>query len=244
MGRDQIISFLNHQRSTYNSDLFPMIETKTFDNNDEDSSYHNNIIALNQINDVIDDILFKLNISMKQQRNHHDNRNMFQLRRAYCNDDAGSILNLVNGLATYEKALDEVHVNESIYKADGGGDNPLFHCIILESREDNHQSKGQVTGMAFFYFGYSLQNRGRFLYLEDLFIQEKYRGNGFGKAFMYALAKISNSLDCERFVWQALDWNSPALNFYAGIGAEICQDLITLRFDKDRILASTTSNRK
>ncbi len=238
-------SFLNTRGGTWDPDFF---QSKTTEHNDnatdsnisvgKGSDIHitggnNNNISIADINCVIDTTLSKINPSVKK-RKRPSNSLSLQLRRAV-ESDAKSILKLVHGLAVYEKALHEVHVNEEIYKLDGGGDNPMYHCILLEGEvlEGNVKSK-TVVGMGFFYFGRFI-NGGRFLYLEDLFIEKEYRGNGFGKAIMYALAEIAQDLNCQNFVWQALDWNTPALNFYRSIGAAVCDGLITLRFDKERI---------
>ena len=83
--------------------------------------------------------------------------------------------------------------------------------------------------MAFLYFGYDVDT-GRFLYLEDLFVEENMRGKGCGSLVMAALALIAKGAGCIGFVWQALDWNTPALTFYENIGAEVQDGLLTTRF--------------
>lgn len=147
--------------------------------------------------------------------------------------DADSIFDLVNGLAIYEKAQDEVAVTSEIYQRDGCLVNhAIFHCILVKIHQDD---KEVVVGMGFFYFGYDIENGGRYLYLEDLFIQEEYRGKGYGKAVMTCLAEIAIKCKCSRFVWQALAWNTPALNFYEKIGAKICKGLRTVRLNESDI---------
>jgi GNAT superfamily N-acetyltransferase len=75
------------------------------------------------------------------------------------------------------------------------------------------------------------QQEALFLYLEDLFIEEAYRGNGAGTFVMTTLGEIALSLNCNKMVWQALDWNTPALTFYQNkIGAHIVDGLLTTRF--------------
>ena len=70
-----------------------------------------------------------------------------------------------------------------------------------------------------------------FLYLEDLFIEEAYRGNGAGTFVMTTLGEIAVSLHCQKMVWQALDWNTPALTFYQNkIRARVVDGLWTTRF--------------
>ena len=96
------------------------------------------------------------------------------------------------------------------------------------------KSSIKVVGMGFWYLGYSL-DLGKYLYLEDLFIEHEYRGYRCGKALMYSLADIALNVGCNRFLWQALKWNTPALGFYNKIGAKVYQGLMTLRLDQDKI---------
>ena len=239
MGKSEISSFLATRDS-----VKVVSSTNTSITSNGNNKCHDDISITPQlVENTMDTILNTINTVMERRRKKESNTGTcisLKLRRG-TEQDAKSILSLVNGLASYEKALEEVHVNETIYRIDGSGEHPLYHCILLEKEmvegDDDKDDSPVVVGMGFFYFGYSIANDscGKFLYLEDLFIEEPYRGNGYGKAIMYALADICMQLDCERFVWQALDWNSPALKFYHSIGAKICDGLTTLRFDKDKI---------
>lgn len=137
---------------------------------------------------------------------------------------------LVRGLAEFEREPDAVHVTQEHYRRDGfpaAGTSacPLFYCLLLEDTATN-----APCGMAFIYVAHSISLGGKFVYLEDLFIEEEYRGLGGGKAVMEALACICIALGCKKFVWQALDWNTPALNFYANIGGKVQEGLLTSRF--------------
>ena len=112
------------------------------------------------------------------------------------------------------------------------------------------KEKTTTCGMAFIYFGYSLvdddenhddnrnENRNgggvgnNFLYLEDLFIEEEYRKGGGGTILMKALAYIALQLKCINSMrWVALDWNTPAINFYQQkIGATIQRHKKLIRY--------------
>lgn len=142
--------------------------------------------------------------------------------------DLESIERLVHGLAVYEKEPDAVHVSIEHYRRDGFGDNPLFHCLLVDSIGDDSQP--YTCGMAFCYIGKKRREKKHFWYLEDLFIEETHRGSGRGSLVMRALAEIALCLDCEHCVWQALDWNTPALTFYDKIGAKVVDNLITSRY--------------
>lgn len=164
-----------------------------------------------------------------------ENDSFLRLRRAK-DTDSQSILDLVNGLALYEKEPHEVDVTLDIYGRDGKGANPFFHCVLLEEMSGKDFETRTVAGMGFWYLGYTIKS-GRHLYLEDLFIQMDYRGRGCGKAIMYCLAEMASRLKCQRFIWQALDWNTPALDFYNSIGAKICKELTTIRLNRSEMQA-------
>jgi len=154
----------------------------------------------------------------------------FRIRRALEND-VGHIEKLVRGLAAYEKETDSVNCTADTYLRDGFGILPLYFCVLLEEVIDDVAT---ARGFGLCYFGYSTWE-GRFLYLEDLFIENECRGLGAGKKIMVALAEIATVLDCSRMVWQALDWNKPGLNFYNSIGATVMKGFLTLRLDREKM---------
>ena len=174
----------------------------------------------------------------------------YTLRLATTAEDVNSICRLVKGLAIYEKEPDSVNIGSKEYTVDGGfkqqgggNDNndgkvePLFYCILLDHHDpDSHETT--TCGMAFIYFGYALSaddNGGNFLYLEDLFIEENYRKGGAGTLVMKSLAFISLKLDSKKMCWVALDWNTPALNFYYKIGAIVEQEIKLTRYANESL---------
>jgi GNAT superfamily N-acetyltransferase len=166
--------------------------------------------------------------SMNQSENFQ-----FQLRLAATNTDADTILGLVHGLAVYEKEPDAVNMTVDDFIRDAfDSDEPLFYCLLLDHTDE--EGKVHTVGMAFVYFGYTL-GQGRFLYLEDLFLEEPYRKKSGGSMVMQALARIGQACQCQRLYWQALDWNTPALSFYNKIGANVHEGELTTRYDGDRL---------
>ena len=81
-------------------------------------------------------------------------------------------------------------------------------------------SKGKVLGFALYYTSYSTW-KGQCLYLEDFLVTEKMRGNGIGKLLFDEIISIAKQRKVARFVWQILDWNEPALNFYRKYNADL-----------------------
>jgi GNAT superfamily N-acetyltransferase len=144
-------------------------------------------------------------------------------------DDVETMSHLVHQLAIFEQEPDAVNATADHYLVDGCGasEEPLFYCILADI--PNEEDNVITCGMGVFFFGYHW-GEGRFLYLEDLFIEEAHRGMGGGKAIMERLTLISKVLECCKFTWAALDWNTPALDFYRKIGATLKDDLKITRY--------------
>lgn len=119
--------------------------------------------------------------------------------------DEQAIMELIRGLALYEKAPDEVvNTAEELGKH-------LFEeevCNALVTEKDDH-----IVGFALFYTNYSTW-KGKCLYLEDFYILPEYRGTGIGSQLFDEVVKIAKERGVKRMDWQVLDWNEPALNFY------------------------------
>ena len=120
--------------------------------------------------------------------------------------DCARLLELIQELATYEKAPDEVTVTLSHFEASGFGDNPVWWAFVAEVQ-------GVVVGMALYYIRYSTW-KGQRLYLEDILVTEEMRGKKIGSLLFDALIIEAKAKNFKGMNWQALDWNEPALNFY------------------------------
>ena len=125
--------------------------------------------------------------------------------------DADLILRFITELAVYEKAEEQVvataaDLRRTIF-ADGSA-----HALICSV-------DGEPAGFAVYFYNYSTWQGRKGLYLEDLYVTPAYRGAGAGKALLQHLARTAVAEGCGRFEWSVLDWNEPALKFYASIGA-------------------------
>ncbi|CAJ1948503.1 unnamed protein product [Cylindrotheca closterium] len=154
------------------------------------------------------------------------------LEQSAMGKDTNSIFKLVQGLAEYENEPDAVQCRARDYQLDGSGSHPLFYCLLLE---DTTTTTNTTCGMAFFYFGYT-SNDGRFLCLEDLYLEPAFRQKGGGTLALKALAKIGMALECSYLLWTALDWNQPALNLYAKMGAVVQDGLKISRYKDEELL--------
>ena len=127
-------------------------------------------------------------------------------------DDCGLLRTMIRELAQFERLLEFVTIREEDLARDGFGENPRFRALIAEW-------DGQAAGYAIF-FGYYSTWAGAALYLEDLFVREKFRSRGIGKALLAAVARIAVEQDCYGMHWEVLDWNQKAIELYQALGAE------------------------
>ena len=121
-------------------------------------------------------------------------------------DDCKRMMELIHELALYEKAPEEVTVNFDHFVESGFGKQPVWWAIVAEL-------DGKVEGFALCYTRYSTW-KGQRLYLEDLLVTERLRGKGVGKLLFDRLIEICKEEHYSGMVWQVLDWNEPAINFY------------------------------
>jgi GNAT superfamily N-acetyltransferase len=128
-----------------------------------------------------------------------------QIRRAV-KEDCPRLLELVKELALYEKAPDEVTVTLEHFIESGFGTNPVWWAFVAET-------DGDVKGFALYYIRYSTW-KGQRMYLEDILVTESWRGKGLGKMLFDRLIIEAKERHLNGIVWQVLEWNEPAINFY------------------------------
>ena len=127
-------------------------------------------------------------------------------------EDAPTILAFIRELADYEKLLHEVIADEAAVRATLFHVRPAAEVLIAELG-------GESVGFALFFQTYSTFLAKPGLWLEDLFVRPAARGKGVGAGLMAALARVCVQRSYGRFEWNVLDWNEPALKFYASLGA-------------------------
>ena len=127
--------------------------------------------------------------------------------------DLPSVLDLINELALFEKAPEQVINTVNDMEKDGFGKNPVFNFYVAELNNT-------IVGIAVYFIKYSTW-KGKGLYLDDLFVTEKFRGKGIGKKLFDIIIEEAKNINAKQLHWQVLDWNTPAINFYKKYGATV-----------------------
>jgi len=142
--------------------------------------------------------------------------------------DVPVILQLIRGLAEYEREPQAAVATADDLLRDGWGPEPKFRVLIA-------QWEGAPAGFALFFYNYSTWRGRPGIYLEDLYVKPEFRGRGIGKALLIHLAQLAVREGCGRFEWQVLDWNTPAIEFYKSQGAKMMSEWRTMRVDGEAL---------
>jgi GNAT superfamily N-acetyltransferase len=152
-------------------------------------------------------------------------------------EDAGTILELIRGLAEYEREPHSAQATAEDLLRDGFGPSPKFHCLIAEW-------EGAAAGFALYFYNYSTWKGRPGIYLEDIFVWPHYRKRGIGKALFVEVARIAVAEQCGRYEWQVLDWNTPAIEFYESLGAKQMKQWQPMRLEGAALTALVERNTK
>lgn len=141
--------------------------------------------------------------------------------------DLPRVLELIKELALYERAPHEVTNTLEKMEEDGFGRNPIYGFFVAEAG-------GRIVGLSLYYWRYSTW-KGKRLYLEDIIVTEAERGKGIGKVLFDKTMQHALDEKCSGMMWQVLDWNEPAINFYRKYGAKIAGDWLNCTLEADQI---------
>jgi GNAT superfamily N-acetyltransferase len=142
-----------------------------------------------------------------------------KIRKAIASD-CENMMVLIRELAAFERAPDEVTVKLEHFIETGFGKNPVWHAFVASDAEDDDE---QIIGISLYYMRYSTW-KGLKLYLEDLIVTEKFRGKGIGKKLFDCTVEEARKMKVNGMMWQVLDWNKPAIDFYNKYGADISSE--------------------
>ena len=142
--------------------------------------------------------------------------------------DAALVLQFVRELADYEKLTHECVTTEAMIEEALFGPNTRLFCDIAEWN-------GEPVGNAIWFLNFSTFTGRHGIYLEDLFVRPAFRRNGIGKGLMVHLAKRCVAERWTRFEWSVLDWNTPSIDFYKSIGAQLKDEWTICRVSGDAL---------
>jgi GNAT superfamily N-acetyltransferase len=143
--------------------------------------------------------------------------------------DLPRVLELVKELAEFERAPHEVTNNVALMEKDGFGPNPVYGFFVAEEF-------GKILGLSLFYWRYSTW-KGKRLYLEDIIVTESERGRGIGKLLFDRTMEKSLEENCTGMMWQVLNWNEPAINFYKKYGTKLDAEWVNCHLEAHQIAA-------
>ena len=141
--------------------------------------------------------------------------------------DLPAVLSLIKELANYENALEEVTITLKDLEKDGFKNHPWYWFLVAENDM-------QIIGLSFYWIRYSTW-KGKFLFLEDFIIKEKYRRCGVGSQLFEKTIKVCQKLKLNGMIWQVLDWNTPAIDFYKKYNANINSAWLNGKLTKKQI---------
>lgn len=144
-------------------------------------------------------------------------------------EDLPRVLELVKELALYEKAPEQVTNTMEMMQKDRFGPNPIFGLFVAVK-----EATQEIIGISIFYYRYSSW-KGKRLYLEDIVVTESERGHGAGKLLFDRTMLKCLEDSCTGMMWQVLDWNTPAINFYQKYGAELDSGWINCNLQSEDI---------
>lgn len=156
-----------------------------------------------------------------------ENRMTHRIRKATV-DDSALILEFIKELASCEELEHQVSGTVENIEHTLFSDHPKVEALILEV--DNNPA-----GFALFFHNYSTFLCKHGIYIEDIYVREKYRGKGYGKYLLQSICSIAKDRDCGRVEWWCLDWNKPSIDFYLKLGAEAMSEWTVYRLNRQKI---------
>jgi GNAT superfamily N-acetyltransferase len=142
--------------------------------------------------------------------------------------DVAAILAMIRELAEFEHLTHLCTATAAQLEQELFGADATAEALIAVSG-------GEPAGYAIYFHNLSTFLGRKGLYLEDLYVRPVHRHRGCGRALLIAVARIAAERSCARFEWMALDWNTPAIDFYEKLGAEQLKEWRLLRVTGDAL---------
>lgn len=156
-------------------------------------------------------------------------RGSIRVRRAEASDSE-TIHRFIAELAAFEREPDAVEATPEGLRRQLLSPRPPFDCLIAEVG-------GKPAGFALFFSNYSTWRGREGIYLEDLYVSERFRGMGVGAELFRAVARVACERGAGRLELSVLDWNETAIAFYRAFGARPLGEWTTYRLSEREIAA-------
>jgi GNAT superfamily N-acetyltransferase len=143
-------------------------------------------------------------------------------------EDVPLILQLIRELAQYERLAGDVVATEELLRRHLFGTPPAAEVMLAVCN-------GDPAGFVLYFRNFSTFVGRPGIYVEDLYVRERWRGRGLGRAMLRRVAGIARDCGCGRMEWTVLDWNEPAIGFYRSIGARSLDDWRLFRLTGDAL---------
>ena len=149
-----------------------------------------------------------------------------QVHRQARKEDCPLILEFIRELAVYENMSDQVFATEEALEHWLFDQNKAEVIFVMED--------GKEVGFALYFYNFSTFLAKPGIYLEDLYVREQYRHQGYGWGLIRQLAKIAQEQGCGRIEWSCLDWKEPSIAFYESLQAVRLDQWLTFRLEEDK----------
>lgn len=150
--------------------------------------------------------------------------------RAATAEDVPVLIEFIRALAEYEKLTHLLQLEAGRLTSELFGPSSRVEALLGYCGDE-------PAAFAVFFHNFSTFLGRRGLYLEDLFVQPRFRRRGYGRAMLVELARLARERGCGRFEWSVLDWNTPAIDFYRSLGADVLPDWRICRITGDALEA-------
>lgn len=157
--------------------------------------------------------------------------------RSATESDIPYILELIRELAEYEHLADQCVATEKKLRTHLFGPNPAAEALV--ALVDN-----KLVGYALWFRTFSTFLALPGIFLEDIYVQPAHRRKGIGKAILQHLAELAVSRGYGRLEWSVLNWNTPSIDFYKSLGAQLLGDWTMMRLTGDALINAATPQSK
>jgi GNAT superfamily N-acetyltransferase len=157
----------------------------------------------------------------------------FVIRTAVPGDES-VVLRLIKALADYERLPHQVVATEADLRGSLFGPRPFAEAAIAEIH-------GEPVGFAVYFHSFSTFWGRPGVYLEDIFVEERWRGRGIGRRLFAHVARVAVEGNCRRLEWSVLNWNTTAIGFYEGLGARPMREWTVYRLDGEALARAATA---